>query len=416
MPAPAFWVNPAFGKRARDAAQPRPAPSTRRASGSGGGRGPPGPSGSRRGWTSRAPVSAGPAWYSARRAQLCPRLSRLAARRVRPATELSYLRALTMLLGWLRLKALPEWTALLWDDALVDYAEWTFDRGMGREAFSRTLCAVAWGEPALGGPVRRLFPSAHASLAGWRRLQPGHSRPPLPRALALALAAVLAAQGKPDSGLCILVAFECYLRPSEATTLLAKQLVPGSGRGAGVLRFPLLILHPEELATSSKTGEFDSTVAFDLPRHHWIGRAAVRLQALRRGDEPLFRLSYPQLLADFHAASQYLKLGDLGFTPHCLRHGGATHDRAEGCRSLLEVQRRGMWRAASSVRRYDKAGRLALVLRNLSKAQRVDCDRWAAAAPRLFDNAFVQPSGQGGLVSDGRFSTSSQEPAASPRS
>ncbi|CAK0911836.1 unnamed protein product, partial [Prorocentrum cordatum] len=374
MPVTAYWVNPVYGKRARDAAEPRPAPTTRRASGSRGGHGLPGPSGSRRGWTSPAPLSDRPAEVCARRARLCPRLSRLAARRVRHATELSYLRALTMLLGRLRLLALPSWTSAQWDETLVDYSEWAFDRGMGREAFSRTLCAVAWGEPALGGPVRRLFPAAHASLSGWTRLQPGHSRPPLPRALALAMAAVLVSMGKP------------------AATLLAKQLLPGRCNEVGVLQHPLLILHPEELATSSKTGEFDSTIAFDLPRHHWIGRAAVRLQRLRREDELLFQISHPQLLSDFHAACQYLKLEGLGFSPHCLRHGGATHDRAAGCRSLLEVQGRGMWRAASSVRRYDKAGRLALVMRNLSHAQRRGCEVWAAAAPRLFDNAYVLPS------------------------
>ncbi|CAK0823013.1 unnamed protein product, partial [Prorocentrum cordatum] len=397
MPATAYWVNPAYGKRARDAAEPRPAPTTRRASAWRGGRGPPGPSGSRQGWTSQAPLSDRPAEICARRARLCPRLSRLAARRVRHATELSYVRALTMLLGWLRLLALPSWTAVQWDETLVDYSEWAFDRGMGREAFSRTLCALAWGEPALGGPVRRLFPSAHASLSGWTRLQPGRSRPPPPRALALAMAAVLASMGKPDSGLCILVAFECYLRPSEAATLLANQLLPGMCKEVGVLQHPLLILHPEELATSSKTGEFDSTVAFDLPRHHWIGRAAVRLQRLRHEDELLFQISYPQLLAVFHAACQYLKLGGLGFSPHCLRRGGATRDRAEGCRSLLEVQRRGMWRAASSVRRCDKAGRLALVMRNLSNAQRTNCEIWAAAAPRLFDSAYELPSAPAAL-------------------
>ncbi|CAK0803561.1 unnamed protein product [Prorocentrum cordatum] len=346
----------------------------------------------RQGWTSPAPLSDRPAEVCARRARLCPRLSRLAARRVRHATVLSYLRALTVLLGWLRLLALPCWTPAQWGETLVDYPEWAFDRGMGREAFSRTLCAVAWGEPALGGPVRRLFPAGHASLSGWTRLQPGHSRPPLPRAIALAMAAVLVSMGKPDSGLCILVAFECYLRPSEAATLLAKQLLPGRCNEVGVLQYPLLILHPEELATSSKTGEFDSTVAFDLPRHHWIGRAAVRLQRLRRKGELLFQISYPQFLADFHAACHYLKLEGLGFSPHCLRHGGATHDRAAGCRSLPEVQRRGMWRAASSARRYDKAGRLALVTRNLSSAHRKGCEAWAAAAQRLFDNAYVLPS------------------------
>ena len=46
-------------------------------------------------------------------------------------------------------------------------------------------------------------------------------------------------------------------------------------------------------------------------------------------------------------------------TPHGLRHGGASHDRAHGTRTLLEIQARGKWRSFSSVVRYEKHARIS---------------------------------------------------------
>ena len=49
------------------------------------------------------------------------------------------------------------------------------------------------------------------------------------------------------------------------------------------------------------------------------------------------------------------------------RHGGPSVDAAKGLRTIPEIQKRGMWRAASSVRRYEKAGTL---MRQLEKVPR----------------------------------------------
>ncbi|CAK0852117.1 unnamed protein product [Prorocentrum cordatum] len=317
--------------------------------------------------------------------------------------------ALTTRSGSPRLLALPGWIPAQSDETPVDYSEWAFDRDMGQEASPRTRCALAGGEPALGRPVRRLFPSANASLSGGTQRPSGHSRQPLPRAPARAMAAVLASRGKPDSGRCVLVTVEYDLSPSETTTLLAMQFPPGRCRVVGGLQQPLLLLHPEGLTTSFRTGEFDSTVGPDLHRRHWIGRAVAQLQLLRRGDELLSASSHPQRLADFHVACQYLKLEGLDCSPHFLRHGDATYVCVAGYRALLEVRRRETWRTTSSVRRYDKAGRRAVVRQALSSAQRRSCESWAAAAPQLFDIAYVLPSAPAALASGGRSWISSQE-------
>ncbi|CAK0825193.1 unnamed protein product [Prorocentrum cordatum] len=414
MPTTVYSASPAYGKHARDAADPKPAPTTRRASDWRGGHGPPGPSGSRRGWTSQAPLSDRPAEGCSRRAPLCLRRSRLAAGRLRHITVRSYLLVLTMRSGSPRLLALPGWVPAQSDETLVDYSEWAFDRGMGQEASSRTHCAVAGGEPALGRPVRRLFPPANASLPGGAQRPSGHSRQPLPRAPARAMAAVLASRGKPDSGQCVLVAYD--LSPSETTTSLAMQFLPGRCRVVGGRQQPLLLLHPEGLTTSSRTGEFDSTMGLDLHRRHWIGRAVVRLQLLRLGEELLFVSSHLQRLADFHVACQYLKLDGLDCSPHFLGHGDATHVCVAGYRAPLEVRGRETWRATSPVQRYDKTCWRAVVRQAFSSAQRRSCEIWAVAAPQLFGIAYVLPSAPAALASGGRSWISSQARVASPPS
>ncbi|CAK0898689.1 unnamed protein product, partial [Prorocentrum cordatum] len=365
MPATIYSVIPAYGKRARDAAEPKPAPTTRRASDWRGGHGPPGPSGSRRGWTSHAPLSDRPAEGCARRVPLCRRRSRLAARWVQHITVRSYLLVLIMRSGSPRLLALPGWIPAQSDETLVDYPEWAFDRGTGQEASSRTHCAVAGGAPALGRPARRRHPPVNASLSGGAQRPSGHSRQPLPRAPARALAAVLASREKPDPGRCVLVAYD---------------------RG---------------LTASSRTGEFDSTVGPDIHRRHWIGRAVAPLQLLRLGEKLLCVSSHLQCLADFHVACQYLKLKGLDCSPHFRGSGDATRVCVAGYRAPLEVRRRETWRATLPAQRYDKANWRAVVKQALSSAQRRSCEIRAVAAPQLFVIAYVPPSAPDALPRNG---------------
>ena len=55
--------------------------------------------------------------------------------------------------------------------------------------------------------------------------------------------------------------------------------------------------------------------------------------------------------------------------PYRLRHGGATTDFARKLRSLESIQQRGRWKSQSSLRRYQKGGRLQL-LRSATKGRK----------------------------------------------
>ena len=73
-----------------------------------------------------------------------------------------------------------------------------------------------------------------------------------------------------------------------------------------------------------------------------------------------------------------LNLTALKITPHCMRHGGASVDALCG-KLLPEIQRRGRWAAASSVKRYEKTGRLLKQLEKMSKTQidaSTEADLW----------------------------------------
>ena len=74
--------------------------------------------------------------------------------------------------------------------------------------------------------------------------------------------------------------------------------------------------------------------------------------------------------------------GSLSCTPHSLRHGGASHDMAQGLRDAASTQARGRWLARQSVVRYGKFGMYQRQLAKLSAKQRQD---GTAIARRLQD-------------------------------
>ena len=64
----------------------------------------------------------------------------------------------------------------------------------------------------------------------------------------------------------------------------------------------------------------------------------------------------------FDAAVNDLQLTGHKLVTYQARHGGATRDILLGRRSLEEVRMRGHWRTYSSLRRYEKSGRVQKVL------------------------------------------------------
>ena len=275
-------------------------------------------------------------------------LSYLTANKVRPETQLNYSHALHLLLGWLLLETLPTLSADEWDDALLEYLEFLHELGGSFGSASRTLAAVAWARPKLGSPLRSIWRQAMRALAGWKRLRPLSSRPPVPELGGFSLAMTMLDLGEPWMALGTIVTFETYMRPSELLSLRRFQVVTPLRDGEGVTACLTFVLHALESLTPGKTGEYDASIPLDLPRQKWL----VPSLQVARAPGPLDGLLWPFTFEEYLKVSKMapkLSLTDiLQPTPYGLRHGGASHDRSVNARPLLEAQKRGGWKAFSS--------------------------------------------------------------------
>ncbi len=301
------------------------------------------------------------------RERLVPRLTSLQANRVKERTQITYLAILERLVEYLQYRTLPQFSAAAWDPILVDFIERRYDQQESREATVRVLYALLWASPHLGGVVRSCFPQAWASVQGWTRLSPPATRPPLPQQAAHATASKLLGFSQERAALGCVVRFETYCRVGEVLALRMFQIVAPDLRSKGAAGCPTIVLNASELHMPSKTGEMDSSIAFDLQEHRWVGMPLVAPKNAFQ-DKPMehvVNVSYGVFLGLLERAVQELGISALQPTPHCFRHGGASHDRAAGRRPLQEVQRRGMWKVHSSGARYDKHGRGGLQLQLL---------------------------------------------------
>ena len=258
------------------------------------------------------------------------------------------------------LAVLPVLGPARWDQVLAEFLEHLYDTDQSKELGKQVLSALLWIQPDIAGPLRRCFPVASQSLRGWARLHPGRSKAPLPRAVAAGMAAYLVKTGRLTLGLAVMTMFETYVRSGELLAMKAGQVVEGMAGATGALACVSIILHPEELEQPSKTGEWDSSIAFDLPRHKWLGELLLQRARAMPTAAPLWDFEYTTLLQVMREAAQAVGAGILDPTPHSCRHGGASHDFATDARRLPEIQARGKWRAMTSVRRYEKHARIAV--------------------------------------------------------
>jgi len=316
---------------------------------------------------SRSPSPAPPLLGMATKAVYLKRLEvpRLAAKRVRARTRSAYLLALMLLLAFLRLGRLPTWSAETWDATLEAFCEDLFDKGGSISRVRTLMCALVWARPALEGPVRRLFPRTSAAVKGWSCVNPPFSRPPLPREVMLAITWWLCEQGMLGMGLICLLMFETYARPSEALALRRCSIVLGLPGGQGKARHMTIILRASALEVPGKTGEFDMSIPLDLARQGWLQHLLTIWCRDLAPQDPLWDFDLEALTHWLRKACDALDLAPLRPSAYQFRHGGASHDRLVEARPLAEVQHRGGWKAFSSVRRYEKHGRVSMELQKL---------------------------------------------------
>ena len=181
------------------------------------------------------------------------------------------------------------------------------------------------------------------ALKGWSRRTPPKQRPPIPGELVILLIDYFRRARSRELEWVTRACFEGYLRLSEALGAKAGDFDVSNTNG--VLALP-----------KSKTGLNQSIVIHD---GEWLSLTKSLLRSKPK-DVPLvnirpeaFRKALESALSDLGAASAH-------FTPHSLRHGGATWDYLQGV-PIADIVVRGRWTQAKTASRYIQQGRAALI-------------------------------------------------------
>eukprot|EP00971_Amphidinium_carterae_P345411 6486355-Amphidinium_carterae.1 len=130
------------------------------------------------------------------------------------------------------------------------------------------------------------LPRSVRALRGWRRLDPGHMRLPMPWALAALVISGMAPMNV-KAALAALTMFVGYLRPVEAFRVRRQDLLAPMRPGG----HHALLIHPADTDMVSKTGISNESVLLDACFAPWLGRMLTQVQAAHREDF-LFGLTY----------------------------------------------------------------------------------------------------------------------------
>ena len=192
------------------------------------------------------------------------------------------------------------------------------------------------------------------SLAGWRKVDPGKMRMPVPEEFLWDLGNLAVEQGRLDVAMNLSLQYDGYMRPSECLTLHSSQVCPPAGK-----RYPhwAIVIAPSELHATTKTGTSDDSILIgDMSHNSWI-RECMRLWMKRvpKAGGPLFPdLSLSLFEHWCRSACTELKYKSACVMPHVIRHSAASNDSYHKRRNLNEVKKRGRRECKKSVGRYSK--------------------------------------------------------------
>ena len=177
-------------------------------------------------------------------------------------------------------------------------------------------------------------------------------------------------EGKPLMAAMVVVQFDTYMRPSEALALQKCDVVPPVEHDAVFGKKWGILLAPEGSGRTTKTGKTDGSIDVGGKIRPYAKEALAAVYQYAP-DGPLFGcVTLGQYECAFHGMVREVALESLQLTPHTLRHGGPSTDRAAGDRSLADIKKRGQWATMDSVARYEKEVVLQRQVSLMTTAQR----------------------------------------------
>ena len=279
-------------------------------------------------------------------------LSFLEHNAVKKETAQSYSARLEEFKIWLHSNGIRPLSVSHLDVVIVEYFEDLFFQGFNHDEGEKLLASIGHFSPQLGRRTRVLSRSLRA-LRGWTRLMPGRSRAPAPYPLLMLLVIAALHLKMGDLAAAMIIQFHAYLRPGELLKLRPWQISKAVVNGVSSYA---LILSDEKLTGLTKTGEKNDSVVLDWA-YDWMGPILDRLRR-RPPDSIVWTFTSVEYGKMISTCAELAGMLHLGVHPYGLRHGGASWDAFKHRRSLEAIKSRGRWQADSSVRRYQKDGRV----------------------------------------------------------
>lgn len=289
---------------------------------------------------------------------IVPHDRRLQCSKVKPKTLLVYNAAVTGFLKWNRTQCYGLHSHASVDEAISAYIHELCSQGKTVTEGSYVVFGWILFKSRVHLPDKQQLPLARQALKGWRSKFPGKSRSGMDLVLWDWVAYHACLQGFFHTAAAILIQGDCYLRPCETLSLTKRHLIAPQRR----MRTWGVVIGLEEDSIPSKSGEFDECVFADSPGRSDVNLILALLSRRKLGRHvSLFHpLTAKQYNSQIQSSAAKAGLSSFRLTAHHLRHSGASHDAYYKVRTLKEIQTRGRWKAANSVNRYRKPGRMLL--------------------------------------------------------
>ena len=239
------------------------------------------------------------------------------------------------------------------DVTMVEFLDQLFLEGEDVAVGQRVVAAWGWTHPSFTKQGDHRLPRAAKALAGWRKIAPGHTRQPMPWMYCALLVTKLLEIGFLATARALMLMFWAYLRPGEALTLKEADLV----RPSRMCRHYAVNLHAQSRGEQSKVGLSDESLLLDMIDVPWYGAELAKM-AYTGDNAQLLKVEYPDMKSQFEAAQRAVGFRRVSCVLYQASHGGPSHDRRAGHRSVEEIKRRGRWLSESSLRRYEAHARL----------------------------------------------------------
>ena len=272
---------------------------------------------------------------------------------VQQATRVQYLKGVREFLRWAAASFTADFDVISvreLDALLVEWVVDLFHAGSNRGRLGIAHNAKAGLELLLSLP-RNSLPGLSRAFRTWDRQIPGHSPPPMPRDVLLVLVRHLRMAGQMRAACCLLLGADALLRPSELVALKREDclLGPDPRLGPGVRGGVRVRI--------AKTGRNQFVALSDPLALHGL-RWLLAHTAL---GELLLGVPYHALRLLFSRTLLALGLQECGFTMHgTMRHGGATFLFLSAV-PVADIQVRGRWASALTLRRYLQGWRSLMV-------------------------------------------------------